>query len=164
MTAPDLILYDEQFQKIKAVVDRLCVDSNARIVFLLDRNGQPIAHTGEMGEIDPTSLASLSAGNVAATEGLARLVGETEFANLYHEGNKDSLHISVVGQRMILLVIFDERSSLGLVRLRAQKASTDLAALIEEVLARATVEMSQVGADDAFAAITDADLDALFNE
>jgi len=63
----------------------------------------------------------LTAGNIAATGGLAKLIGEREFSILFHEGERDNLHISIVGQRVILVVIFDQKSSLGLVRLRVKE-------------------------------------------
>src|SRR6185295_3045865 len=73
-----MVMYDEEYQLIKAIISRLCGDANAKLVFLVDKNGQQIACHGEVGQIDTTSLASLTAGNVAATDGLARLIGEKE--------------------------------------------------------------------------------------
>ncbi len=72
MASPDLIMYDEEFQLIKEIISRLRVDANAKIVFLVDKNGQQIAANGDLESVDTTSLASLTAGNVAATDGLAR--------------------------------------------------------------------------------------------
>src|SRR6478609_372284 len=123
---PDLVLYDEEFRKIKESLQRLRVDANANVVFLVDKNGQQIAAVGEMNTLDTTSLASLTAGNVAATDGLARLIGEKEFSILFHEGEKDNIHISIVSRRVILVVIFDDRASLGLVRLRVRRATMEL--------------------------------------
>ncbi len=123
MAAPDIVMYEEEFNQIKQVISKLRVDANAKVVFLVDKNGQQIAAHGEIENLDTTSLASLTAGNVAATDGLAKLIGEKEFSILFHEGEKDNIHISIVAQRVILVVIFDERSSLGLVRLRVKKAS-----------------------------------------
>jgi hypothetical protein len=73
---------------------------------------------GETQGLDATSLASLIAGSIAATASLAKLMGEQEFLSVFHEGQKDHMHVSVVGQRVILVVMFDQRSSLGLIRLR----------------------------------------------
>src|SRR5262249_47479817 len=133
MTAPDLVLYDEEFQRIRESLQRLRHDANANVVFLVDKNGQQIAAVGDLQTLDTTSLASLTAGNVAATDGLARLIGEKEFSILFHEGEKDNIHISIVAQRVILVVIFDERSSLGLVRLRVRRATTDLDKIFEDI-------------------------------
>src|SRR6478609_6266388 len=151
---PDLVLYDEEFRKIKDSLNRLRVDANANVVFLVDKNGQQIAAVGDIENLDTTSLASLTAGNVAATDGLARLIGEKEFSILFHEGEKDNIHISIVAQRVILVVIFDERSSLGLVRLRVKKASEELNRVFEELLKKA-----QEPADSPFAEISDEDID-----
>ncbi len=159
----NLVMYEEEFERISALLTRLRVDASAKIVFLVDKNGQQIAGAGEIELVDTTSLASLTAGNVAATDGLAKLIGEKEFSILFHEGRKDNIHISIVGQRLILVVIFDERSSLGLVRLRVRKASGD----IERILADMEAKAAEAGANDVaspFAEITDDDIDALFSE
>ncbi len=158
-----LVMYEEEFDRITSILNRLRVESSANIVFLVDKNGQQIAGAGEIDRVDTTSLASLTAGNVAATDGLAKLIGEKEFSILFHEGKKDNIHISIVGQRLILVVIFDERSSLGLVRLRVRKAAAE----IERVLTQMEAKAKEVGAMEAaspFAEITDEDIDALFSE
>ena len=158
-----LVMYEEEFQAIKALLNTLRMDASAKIVFLVDKNGQQIADAGDVDLIDTTSLASLTAGNVAATDGLAKLIGEKEFSILFHEGRKDNIHISIVGQRLILVVIFDERSSLGLVRLRVRKASAELERVLNEMEAKAT-EDGAVETVSPFAEITDEDIDALFSE
>ena len=156
-------VYEEEFRGLEEALRRLRRDANAKAVFLIDKNGQQIAAAGDIENFDSTSLASLTAGNVAATDGLAKLIGEKEFSILFHEGRKDNIHISIVGQRLILVVIFDERSSLGLVRLRVRKVSTG----IEEILNEMEVKAQRAGAVEAaspFAEITDEDIDALFSE
>src|SRR6056297_2681403 len=158
-----LVMYDEEYQKIMALIERLLRESNAKVIFLVDKDGQLIAATGETENLDTTSLASLTAGNIAATGGLAKLIGEKEFSILFHEGEKDNIHISIVGQRVILVVIFDQRSSLGLVRLRVKKASDELGAIFDQ-LSKKAEEAEQGGhADSPFAEITDDDIDNLFS-
>jgi predicted regulator of Ras-like GTPase activity (Roadblock/LC7/MglB family) len=166
MTSHDLVLYDEEFQRIKESLQRLRQDSNANVVFLVDKNGQQIAAIGDLQMLDTTSLASLTAGNVAATDGLARLIGEKEFSILFHEGEKDNIHISIVAQRVILVVIFDERSSLGLVRLRVRRATTELERIFEDITRKIEREKDTLQAEfeSPFAEITDDDIDRLFSE
>jgi predicted regulator of Ras-like GTPase activity (Roadblock/LC7/MglB family) len=157
------VMYDEEFQRISAVIDKLLRESNAKVIFLVDKNGQLIAGCGETDNLDTTSLASLTAGNIAATGGLAKLIGEKEFSILFHEGEKDNIHISIVAQRVILVVIFDHRSSLGLVRLRVKKASAELATVFEDLTEKAA-EIEKTGnVDSPFAEITDDDIDNLFS-
>lgn len=158
----NFVMYDEELKRINAVTEKLLRESNSKVIFLVDKNGQLISATGETEHLDTTSLASLTAGNIAATGGLAKLIGEKEFSILFHEGEKDNIHISIVAGRVILVVIFDQRSSLGLVRLRVKKASDELADIFED-LARKTAEMEKEGtAQSPFAEITDDDIDNLF--
>jgi predicted regulator of Ras-like GTPase activity (Roadblock/LC7/MglB family) len=166
MTLPDLVLYDEEFRKIKDSLNRLAADANANVVFLVDKNGQQIAAVGDLQTLDTTSLASLTAGNVAATDGLARLIGEREFSILFHEGERDNIHISIVAQRVILVVIFDERTSLGLVRLRVRRAMAELDRIFEDIAAKAAKDKQALTHDfeSPFAEITDEDIDRLFSE
>jgi predicted regulator of Ras-like GTPase activity (Roadblock/LC7/MglB family) len=166
MAAPDIVMYEEEFNQIKQVISKLRVDANAKVVFLVDKNGQQIAAQGEIENLDTTSLASLTAGNVAATDGLARLIGEKEFSILFHEGERDNIHISIVAGRVILVVIFDERSSLGLVRLRVKKASGELNEVFTRIMEKVEKERAEAGAafESPFAEITDDDIDSLFSE
>ncbi len=153
-------MHEQQFQQLKEVLGKLRLESFSRVVFLVDKNGQQIAVMGDVGDLDTTSLASLAAGNVAATGGMARLIGEREFPTLSHEGERESIHICIIG-RALLVVVFDERSSLGLVKLRVKQASRDLALIFEDV---ARVAAQRKEADEAlFAEITDDDIDSLFN-
>ncbi len=155
-----LVMYDEDFHKILAVTQRLVKDANAKGVFVVDRNGQLISEAGELRGIDTTSLASLTAGCIAATGGLAKIVGEEEFPVHFHQGQRDNLHITLIAGRIILVVVFDERSSLGLVRLRVKKAGAQLARVFEEIQKKSDQGR---GAGTPFAEITDEDIDNLFS-
>ena len=159
MTDTPIVMHEQQFQQLRLILGKLRLESFSRVVFLVDKNGQQIATHGEVGDIDTTSLASLAAGNVAATGGMARLIGEKEFPTLSHEGERESIHICIIG-RVLLVVVFDERSSLGLVKLRVKQVSGELAAIFEAVVrdARKAGEETSI-----FAEITDEDIDSLFS-
>ncbi len=158
-----LVMFEEDFRKVLAVTQRLVKDANAKGIFVVDRNGQMISEAGEMRGIDTTSLASLTAGSVAATGGLAKIVGEEEFPVHFHQGQRDNLHITLIAGRIILVVIFDDRSSLGLVRLRVKKAGAQLAKVFEEIQKKAEHSQAQGGAGTPFSEITDEDIDNLFS-
>ena len=163
MSTP-VVLYEREYEQLKRVITRLCADANAKFVFLVDKNGQQIAAHGEMLNLDTTSLASLTAGNVAATDGLAHLIGERGFPVLSHEGERDNLHISIVAARVILVVIFDERSSLGLVRLRVKRATGEMNSIFELIDAKIDRDRDMgIALDSPFAEITEEDIDALFS-
>jgi len=156
---PD-VMYPEEQQQIQTVCQRLAKDSNAKAVLLIAKDGQTISDAGETGHLDVTSLASLTAGNVAATGGISKLLAEREFTSQYHEGERTHVHISLVHQRAILVVLFDERSSLGLVRLRVKKASDELGRIFDLVNKKAQTHQ----APSIFSEITDDDIDNLFND
>ena len=153
-------IHEEDSLRIQAVIDRLVTDSHSRSIYVVDKTGQLISQAGETAGVDGTSLASLAAGCVVATGGLAELLGEEEFPSHFHQGRRDNLHISLVGQRIILLVVFDESSSLGLVRLRVKKAGSQLGQILEEAQKRSEAEASKRG--NPLADITDEDIDQLF--
>ena len=91
---------------------------------------------------------------------MAKLIGEREFPTLSHEGERESIHISVIG-RVLLLVVFDDRSSLGLVKLRSRQISQELATVFTEI-----ERDSELAASDnslPFSEITDEEIDSLFS-
>ena len=146
--AAQLVMYEEEFHRINAVCD-------------VDKNGQLISAAGQTHNIDTTSLASLTAGNVAAMGGLAKLIGEQEFPAQFYKGGHVSLHMELVGGRVVLVVVFENtRASQGLVQLRVKKASEELNKIFQALSLRA----QQPGSGSPFAEISDADIDNLFSE
>jgi predicted regulator of Ras-like GTPase activity (Roadblock/LC7/MglB family) len=153
-------MYEEELSQITNICEILHRDSNAKAVLVVDKNGQTFAQAGEVESLDITSLSSLTAGNVAATGAIATLLAEKEFSGQFLEGQKTHYHISIVGQRVILVVLFDERSSLGLVRLRVRKAGAELVTVLD-LLAKKSTSGTQ---PSVFSEITDDDIDNLFND
>lgn len=157
---PQLVMYEEEQKQIQAVAERLYQDSRARTILLIDKNGQLVAAAGDSAALDTTSLSSLVAGNVAATGGIAQLLREDEFTAQFHEGKGMSIHMSLVGRRIILVVLFDKNTTQGLVRLRVKRAQDDLVPIFEQLAKKATTQPSSpFGAE-----ITDQDIDNLFND
>lgn len=156
-----MVMFEKEFQQISALIHRLNQDAKTKVCYLVDKNGQLIASAGDTSGIDSTSLASLTAGNIAATTGLAKLLGEQEFSVLFHEGESDNIHISLIGQRVIMVVIFDEQTSLGLVRLRVKKISDELTNIFNSLAQKAA---GQAGGNTLFQEITDKDIDNLFSD
>ena len=163
MPSEALVVFEEDLVRLRAILDRLYADADATAVFLVNRNGEAIAASGAVRDVDATSLASLAAGTVAATRGLAQMVGEREFSTLFHEGSRTHLHVTLVPGGAILVLAFDERATLGLVRLRVRRAAADLAEALRTVTAR---RGSRDGLrDDPLASwsdLTDEEVEALF--
>jgi predicted regulator of Ras-like GTPase activity (Roadblock/LC7/MglB family) len=160
MAETPFIIQERQFARIKNVLERLCVECAARVVFLVDRDGQPIAFHGDIGDMDTTSFSSLAAGNVAATTSMAQLIGEEAFPAVVHEGERESIYIGVIG-RSLLVVVFDERSTVGLVKIRSKRASHEVAAVLDDVATESAA--MRMNSNSFFSEITDEDIDSLFN-
>lgn len=104
----------------------------AQLVLLINRSGQPIVISGPAENIDCTALASLAAANLAATDGLANIVGEREFSVLVHQGRQRSLFISDLLKRFSLVLVFDASASSGLVRYKCKRTILLLEDIIQE--------------------------------
>jgi predicted regulator of Ras-like GTPase activity (Roadblock/LC7/MglB family) len=156
MSQGNFILREPEYESLLSILRRLLTDASAKVVFLVDKNGTLLASAGDAVGFDTTSLASLAAGNIAATGGLANLIGEKEFTILFHEGERDNMHLSVVAERLILVIVFDRRSSVGLVRLRVRQATARLTAVMAVALAASDAESGIVEE------LTEADIESLF--
>ncbi len=159
MSAPQMVMFEEEFREIQSISDNLVRQSRSRVVCIIDKAGQLIASSGETEPLDTTSLASLTAGNVAATGGMANLLRENEFATIFLEGDGSHIYSQIVGN-VILVVIFDSRTNVGMVRLRVRKAVDGIQAVFEALEAKSKDPNRQAP----FNEITDDDIDNLFND
>jgi predicted regulator of Ras-like GTPase activity (Roadblock/LC7/MglB family) len=111
---------ENDYKQIQQYLQAFLRDSNARCALLVDRTGQLVATVGEPPHFDPTAFASLTAADFSANDQLAKMIGEAEFASLVHQGEKESMYLADVARRVILVVLFDQRATLGLVKLKAK--------------------------------------------
>ena len=127
---------EDDFERITETLQRFLYDCNARCALLVDRTGQLVATVGEQPNFDPTAFATLTAADFSANDQLARLIGESDFNTLFHQGEKESMYLADVARRVILVVLFDNRTTLGLVRLKMKQAVDELARFFTEVFER----------------------------
>ena len=71
-----------------------------------------------LSRIDVYSLAALSAANFGAVEAMAKIVGQEEFALLFHKGETESLYFSKVNEELLIITVFGKKISLGLLRMK----------------------------------------------
>lgn len=140
MSAVNFVLHEEESRRIDQLLQRFIKESEAKTVLLIDKDGHLIAQQGFAHSLDTTSMAALAAGAFASTREIARLVGEMEFSVLFHQGQHDHLHASIVDDRTILVVIFDDRTTVGMVRLYAKEVGASLAAALAASARKAPAE------------------------
>ena len=150
---------EDDYGAITESLQRFLGDSNARCAMLVDRAGQLVATVGEQPTFDPTAFATLTAADFSANDQLARLIGENDFNSLFHQGEKESMYLADIARRVILVVLFDNRTTLGLVRLKMKQTVDELGKLFEQVFARA---QSSQGSQQNILAGADDEIDKLF--
>lgn len=106
---PNFVLREDEHEKIIFILSSIQTKCKAQAVSLINKNGQEIVSHGEVQGMDRQALASLTAGTVAATQGLAKIIGEKEFSVIFHEGEKQSIHISSVGSKAILVLVLAQK-------------------------------------------------------
>jgi predicted regulator of Ras-like GTPase activity (Roadblock/LC7/MglB family) len=149
--------------RIETLLRAFLRDSQARSVLLVDRTGHLITTVGEPTRFDPTAFATLAAADFSANDQLASMIGETEFSSLFHQGERESMFLADVARRVIFVALFDNRATLGMVRLKAKSVVRELGHIFE-ALFRRSVAAGSPRLEIGFAAEVADEIDRLFGE
>ena len=122
---------------IGQVLQRFLFDSKARCALVIDRSGQLVTTAGERPTFDVTAFATLAAADFSANDQLAKLVGERDFNTLFHQGERESMLLGDVSRRVILVILFDNRTTLGMVRLKMRGVVDELTRLFDRMFSTA---------------------------
>ena len=125
----------DDFTAITESLKRFLGETNAQCALLVDKSGQLVTTVGEAQGVDTTAFATLTAADYSANDQLAKLVGENDFSSLFHHGDK-SIYVADIARRLLLVVIFDSRTTVGLVRLRIKAEIEELTLLVDRVFSR----------------------------
>jgi len=136
MPKTPLILTKTEITQIHRTLLQMLKQSEAKCGILVDADGKCLAKKGFTQNIDTDALAALIAGSFASTRAMAAIVGETDFSVLFHQGERDHIHNILVDNDTILTVIFDDRTTIGMVRLYSKES----AKVLHEILAKARVK------------------------
>ncbi len=147
-----LVFYRQDVEDIDRVLEEFLALSNAKCVLLIDRDGHLVTRKGELPDVNADSIAALVAGSFAATREMARMLGEKEFRSLHHQGSKDHhIQVNLVGNRTLFTVLFDERTTLGMVRFYSNESSARLQEVLEFARHRQRSAEEEVKLGDGFA-------------
>jgi predicted regulator of Ras-like GTPase activity (Roadblock/LC7/MglB family) len=127
---------EDDFGAITGSLRRFLDETGSMCAMLVDRSGQLVTTVGDAPGLDPTTFATLTAADFGANDQLARILGETEFTTLFHQGERESVFVADVARRLILVVIFDSRTSAGLVKLNLKPEVMELTRLLDAALSR----------------------------
>jgi predicted regulator of Ras-like GTPase activity (Roadblock/LC7/MglB family) len=135
----NIIITQKDLEQINFCLNKMVSSSLAQSVLLIDRSGQLIAHHGNAPGIDMPSLSALTAANFGATAEIAKILGEEEFTLLFHKGRNENVYFSAVGEHVILVTLFDNRTSLGVIRLQIGKIIDELSKILSTIFEKKRV-------------------------
>ena len=120
-----------------AILDGILADflqkADTDLTIVIDRGGNVISQLGDIAIMDVTTIAALAAGSFAATRELARRIGEVEFNALYHQGNGNHIFMNSVDDNTIMITVFSQRTTVGLVRFYAASTAQSIADLLKSL-------------------------------
>lgn len=125
----------EEVGALEQILKPFLVETGARWAALIDRDGRLLSLAGDGGGLDTAGLSTVLAADFEANDQLAALLGKGEFATLYHHGPRGSMFLADVGGLLILATAFDDRATLGLVRMQARGAMPELLEVLDEIAA-----------------------------
>jgi predicted regulator of Ras-like GTPase activity (Roadblock/LC7/MglB family) len=159
----NFIIYNEEYILIKEVLQKLKINTSAKAVFITDSEGHCIASSGEMDDINLNSISSLIAGSVAAINSIAQMLKIDSFSAILNESSKESLHISLINDRTMLVVIFDNTSNLGLVRFRVRSSLEQLTKVFQIIYTKLKAN-DKIPGGSPFEGVSDEDIDRIFGD
>lgn len=164
LRAERLAFYAEDLERIDRCLEEFLKLSSARCAVLVDRDGHEVGKRGEIDGFAVDTIAALAAGSFAATRQMAKLIGEGEFSSLYHQGARDHLLIQLVGDRSLLTIVFNEKTTLGMVRLYAVEAAKHLEAIYAEASERPALDEVEAPLSEGFESSAGQAVDKLLGE
>ncbi|MFH0939298.1 MAG: roadblock/LC7 domain-containing protein [Planctomycetota bacterium] len=140
-----LVFYEQDVVEINKILADFLDRAQAKCALLIDKEGHLVTKKGFTKSFNTDSIAALVAGSFAATKQVAQLLGETEFSIIFHQGKTENIYIGLVAERALVVVIFDDRTTLGMVRLYADELMKKLS---EAMLASIERNKSKVSTMD----------------
>ncbi len=135
-----LQFYTEDIERIDKLLSEFLRLSGAKCALLIDKEGHLVTKKGEVRSFNMDTISALVAGSFAATKEMARLLGEEEFTALFHQGERDNIQLSLVGDRTLLTILFDDRTTVGMVRLYANETAKKMADVYRDAMERSPSE------------------------
>jgi len=127
------IIKEDDLKNINKILSKLREEAEIVCNLLVDRGGHILSYQGFTDNFDIISLAALAAGSFASTKEIAKLVGEPEFTVMFHQGKKEHIHIGLISDSALLVIIFDDRTTIGMVRVYANQYTQELGDLLDDI-------------------------------
>jgi len=162
------VIREEILKKMEESVEEFVQQTRVKCAMVADKSGQLITQVGFTASLDLRSLAALVSGIFVSGEELAKILGESHFVVLYHEGRKMSIFFSLIGLDYIFVAIFDDRTNMGVVQLYSNEVKEILAPVLEEEERAATAALGMASSSETSMSgeglLNDEELDGFFQQ
>jgi predicted regulator of Ras-like GTPase activity (Roadblock/LC7/MglB family) len=129
---PDFVLTARALGEAQEIISASLIKAGVQTAILIDGSGNILVYCGQKSrDLDTISLAALAAANLGATSQIAKLIGEDDFSILFHKGKEENINLCRIGKELILIAIFGNDVSLGLVRCRIAELSESILQIFE---------------------------------
>jgi predicted regulator of Ras-like GTPase activity (Roadblock/LC7/MglB family) len=156
-----LVFYAADIDRINAALLTFIKKANAQSALVIDREGHMVARQGFFNQ-DSSSLAALVSGSFASTREVARLLGEPEFRVIFHQGQGQSIHITLIGERTLLVTVFSSQIKAGMIQVLCKELADQLAVILADAQRRKPEEGKLETLDEHFSDEMKNQLDSLF--
>lgn len=155
------VFSESTYKKIDAAMDQLCKHLKADLAIFADMNGYPVSYHSRQEGWDVNNLTALAAGTFSATTEMAFLIGEdSRFRYIFHEGERRHIYMCMVAHDYLMVIIFNKKTALGLVRALTRNVVTRLEELVEEL--KSEVSATAKVLDSEFKTMLSKELDKTF--
>lgn len=126
------ITSEKQLQEIEQALSSGLIDNGVSCALVIDTAGNTVAERSDgRNRYDTYAFAALAAGNFATVDSMAKLVGEQEFAQLFHKGENVSIFFSRINEDLLLISIFGSEVTLGFLRLKIAELRQQINAICQ---------------------------------
>jgi predicted regulator of Ras-like GTPase activity (Roadblock/LC7/MglB family) len=124
------------YSKQEEAIDRLVTELEKRIspifVLVADTAGQPVLLHGQFDPKNLLALGSLVAGDLAASQEMARVIGQYgNYQMILREGHESNLFLTEIGEELLLLSLVPSRTPLGWARLLIRETAKQMAVIMQ---------------------------------
>ena len=142
-----LVFYASDMSAIESILDAFLNKSAAKCALLVDKDGHMITARGRTEKVDLDTISALVAGSFMATRALAEQFGQRDFTALFHQGRSGNIQLSLVADRALLTALFEDDTTIGMVRLYASEAAKRLGEIFVRNLSQKGRHHEKIGVE-----------------
>ena len=144
-----LVFYAADVDRINQALLAFVKKAGALSVMLIDQEGHLVSRQGFRGDgdTDGQALAALVAGSFVSTRQVAKILGESDFRVMSHQGPNTSIHLTLLGERTLQVAVFPSSVKVGMIQVLCKELSTQMEGILADAAKRAPDPAQQLGSN-----------------